>query len=97
MNGDPHIDFLPQRLIDFTLKHSLALFLPLLQRRSASLSEEYVALIGEKREFYRAVRTKLAQVVADGPPRFVSAHFQDGGEELLGDSFHSAEEEAQNP
>jgi hypothetical protein len=67
-NADPHVAFIPQRVINWALKHVIGLFLTLLQKRSVNLSKEYVALIKEKRAFYQTVRNKLGQIAADNMP-----------------------------
>ena len=55
VNADPHLDYIPKRLINFGLRSVCGVFLNMLEKKSQTLSDEYVKLIEEKKEFYEEV------------------------------------------
>ena len=55
-NADPHLDYIPKRLINFGLRSVCSTFLSLLERKCQNLPEEFVALIEQKKDFYDEVR-----------------------------------------
>ena len=60
-NAEPHLDYIPKRLINFGLRSVCGTFLSLLERKCQNLQQEYVALIEEKKEFYDEVRQKMGK------------------------------------
>lgn len=67
-NADPKLNFVPQRIINFAMRHVCEIFLNLVDDKSKNLSEEYLQLIQEKQEFYDAVRTKCACTLNNSNP-----------------------------
>ncbi|TNV77941.1 hypothetical protein FGO68_gene8534 [Halteria grandinella] len=71
INGDPHITFIPQKLINFTLKNVIGVFIRQIGKKAQKLPQEYVDLIEQKSEYYEAIMRKISQLkpgeeLADG-------------------------------
>lgn len=62
MNADPHIDYIPQTLINWGLKNVIGVFIGFIQKKSENLSDTYKKLIEEKKEFYDKIRTILGSL-----------------------------------
>jgi hypothetical protein len=52
VNADPHIDYIPQRLINWGLKNCVGVFMRYIARKTKNLPEEYKKLMEEKKEYY---------------------------------------------
>lgn len=62
MNGDPHLDFIPQSLINWGVKNVAFVFLKMIKNRSEKLPDSNKKLIEEKKEFYDKVRERLGSI-----------------------------------
>ena len=45
INADPHVDFIPQKLINWCLKNVIGVFLKYIASKAKNLPEEYKSLI----------------------------------------------------
>ena len=61
VNADPHLDYIPKRLINFGLRSVCGVFLNRLETKSQNLTEEYIKLLEEKKDFYDAVIEKMSK------------------------------------
>ena len=62
VNADPHLDYIPQKLINFGMKNVIGVFLRYIQSRSEKLEPVYLKLMEEKQDFYDEVAKKVAMV-----------------------------------
>ena len=51
-NADPHLDYIPQKLINWALKNVIYVYLSYIGKKAQNLPEEYKKLIEEKKEYY---------------------------------------------
>lgn len=59
---DNHIDFIPQRLIDYSMKKIIGVFNSMIASRSEKLDKCYTKLWEEKKEFYDKVRSAVEEI-----------------------------------
>ena len=59
VNGDPQIDYIPQTLINWCLKNVIGVFLRQINKRCKNLSEEYLKLMEEKKDYYAELMRKI--------------------------------------
>ena len=62
VNADPHLDYIPQKLINWGMKNVIGIFLTYIQSRSQHLAPEYLRLMEEKRDFYSEIERKIVQI-----------------------------------
>ena len=65
INGDPHMDYIPQKLINWALKNVCRVFLKLVESKAKKLPHMYEELMKEKKDFYDEIQRKLCQVFGD--------------------------------
>ncbi|CDW81454.1 protein kinase domain protein [Stylonychia lemnae] len=61
-NVDPHLDYIPQALINFGMKNLIGVFIGQIRKRCENLPEEYLKLMEEKKEFYDEIYRKVCAV-----------------------------------
>ena len=62
VNADPHIDYIPQRLINWCLKHVIGVFLKYIAKKAVKLPDEYQKLIEEKKEYYDELVRRISML-----------------------------------
>ena len=66
VNADPHLDYIPQKLINWAMKNVIGVFLKQIQKKCEKLPAEYLKLMEQKKEFYDEIRRKICQVYEEG-------------------------------
>jgi hypothetical protein len=51
-NADPHMDYIPQKLINWALKNVIYVYLGYIGQKAKNLPDEYKKLIEEKKDYY---------------------------------------------
>ena len=51
-SADPHLDYIPQKLINWALKNVIYVYLGYIGQKAKNLPDEYKKLIEEKKEYY---------------------------------------------
>jgi hypothetical protein len=58
-NADPHIEYIPQRLINWGLKNVIWVYIRYIASKAEKLPEEYQKLIEEKKEYYDELMRRI--------------------------------------
>lgn len=62
INADPHIDYIPKKLMDWALKHVIGVFLKHINSKAKKLPEEYLNLIKEKEDYYAELMRRVSKL-----------------------------------
>lgn len=62
VNADPHIDYIPQKLINWALKNIIGVFLNMIVKKAKNLPEENKKLMEEKKEYYDELRRRISML-----------------------------------
>ncbi len=62
VNADPHLDYIPQRILNWGLKNVIGVWLHLIQKRAKNLPEKNLQMMQEKKEFYDELMRKINEV-----------------------------------
>ena len=68
INGDPHMEFIPQALINYIIKKVLPVGLKLLMHKANSIPKVYFDLMEEKKEFYDHVFSRICSMFKEVAP-----------------------------
>ncbi len=61
-NADPHLDYIPQRLINWALKNVIHVYLRYIKSKTENLPDEYKKLIEEKKEYYDELIRRIKMI-----------------------------------
>ena len=62
INADPHIEYIPQRLINWGLKNVIWVYIRYISSKAEKLPEEYKKLIEEKKDYYDELVRRIKQI-----------------------------------